>query len=283
MNKLFLILLLSLFFLTSCAQQSGSGITTLGSQPASLSLAFQQYQPPEQVANDEQVAVSLALVNNAECDIDGEVCIYGTLTDYYSGLEESCQKINLRKIELIGSKIRKDETTLQFTPFTYSNVQDRDVTDTIKAKAKYTCEISAGPTICIKSKLNENPECKLVETFSGNLVNTKPAPLTLTKVVKKLTPTSSGIRVDFELTLSKAKNGILSAEEPLTIEAELLGFGMLECRNLNQRWYPEDTEKVINCNINIPSTEYVEAPLNVKLNYQFESEIAKQITIKRVV
>ena len=284
MKKIIVLMILSVFvfFLSSC-QQSGSGITTLGSQPASLSLSFQQYFPSEQVKNGEQVSVSLSLVNNAECDIAGEVCVYGTLTNYHSGLEESCQKLDLRKIELIGSKIRKDETILQFPSFSYSNVIDRDVTDTIKARAKYSCEISAGPVVCIKSRLNENPECKLTETFTGNAVNTKPAPLTLTKVVKKLVPTSSGIRIDFELTLSKASNGKLSGEEPLTIEAELLGFGNLECKNINQKWYPEDTEKVINCNINIPQVEYVEAPLNVKLKYQFESEISKSITIERVV
>src|SRR3989344_4224409 len=122
MKKIIVLMILSvfLFFLSSC-QQSGSGITTLGSQPASLSLSFQQYFPSEQVKNGEQVSVSLSLVNNAECDIAGEVCVYGTLTNYHSGLEESCQKLDLRKIELIGSKIRKDETILQFTPFTYSN------------------------------------------------------------------------------------------------------------------------------------------------------------------
>jgi hypothetical protein len=295
MNKLILLFLAILVVLTGCASQQGgslnpfggssssSGVQSLGSNPAELQMQFVQEQPPSTIYNDQEFTIMMELTNKAECDVKGDICVFGTLTNHFGGLDESCQSFDLRKLSLLAGKPDQDSTSLLFGPYYYTNLLDRDQTDTIKSRATYSCQFSAGPQICIKENPREYPDCPSVETIKGSKLNTKPAPVTLTQVVKRLIPTSSGTKVNLELTFKKVNSGSLvdENEEPkLNLNAELIGFGSLTCLG-DLTWKQEDTEKVINCHTIVSDTEYVESILNVDLSYIYQSETAKTITIKR--
>ncbi|MCD4666442.1 hypothetical protein K8R47_01380 [archaeon] len=282
MKKVLILLIFLVLFVYGCSP-GGRGLAT---GPEGLDITFLDLQPPGEVREDQQFNIGLNLINNAECDISGEICVKGTLTGF-EGLTEDCKPFNLAKAEEKNNVADFDSDQLYFTSIGYSGLT-RDLSTTVIAEANYNCHVVMGPQLCIKSVLGEDEqECPSTETISWNRLNSKVAPVTVTKVVKTLSPESSGVRLDATITLKKMRAGEIVSEfdegDYVNIDVSLGGYGILDCDDVESNvleWDDDDTEKVINCNIFLGQVDYLEIPLDIDLDYNYLTKQTKQINIE---
>ncbi len=286
---LFLLILISIFIISGCT----SSKSFLGSGPNGIQIKF--IQPESKYSTlgiDEGVdlPIEFELTNYAECQAIGNLCVKDLLNDKYGGVPEQCKEINFEEARINNKKPELDTQTFIFSSQPYSNLFKNEDT-TLKATAKYNCQFIAGPTICTKSPLNQDKECKNFETISGSKLGSKIAPVTITSIEKQLGGSSNNIELKIKITLRKMSDGKVSTSNefqenlkgnPLRIEIDY-GESSMSCLGADYKegimyWKAKDTEKVINCKISLTSGEIQETPLNIRLNYEYE--ITKDMPIK---
>ena len=269
MNKKIIILAILLVFLTACSTggpQQGKGT------PDGLHITFLEFQPRDELRENEVFDIGLKLENRAECEIQGEICVRDTLAESISGIQDDCQAFSLRKKE--GTNI--DSQNIYFPDNVYESVSG-DLSSSIIAKAEYSCSIELTPQICIKPSIGDESICKTKETISPSSTGLKPAPITVASIDKTLIPQRGDeIKLDLGIHLRKMAEG---ESNSFMISAEYEGYGPLTCRNLDKLDFKKNTENVINCEIPLNVNDIEVNPLKVTLNYIYETSKSKQIKI----
>ncbi len=284
MKKVIVLIFLVLLFISGC---QGTNKTGLGSEPNGLDIKFLNLQPRDNLKEDESFNIGLELTNNAECDINnGEICVEDTLSGSWGGVEKRCASFNLNKVEVVNNRIRLDKIVIRdFRDFVYSNLE-RDLYTNIIAKAVYNCNVVLGPQLCVKSQIeDESEDCKAEETIGGNTLGFRVAPVSIYQIDKSLVPEYDGVRLNVALHLKKMSEGNLVDEEgsmSLKINVEYQGYGELICDEVEEGvyyWKDDDTEKIINCNRLLENIDYVENPLRIELDYNYEATKSKYVQI----
>ena len=295
-----------MIFISGCTGSLFSTRTSTGSGPNGIQINF--IQPDNAIASrgiDEgtSVPVELELINYAECNAIGTICIKDTLSDVYGGINEQCREFNLQEARIINKKLDLDkEPNIIFPTQSYSNLF-RDIPTTIQATAKYSCDVIMGPgNLCTKSVYNKDePKCSNFETISGSNLGSKVAPVTVSSITKTLLPVGTqNTKLKVDIGFKKMSKGKVSTQEqqdfslkgaPVRIEIDYAGSQM-DCKGGARTdfkdgilyWKSGDTdpEKFINCEILLSSGEYKENPINIRLNYVYEITESKSILIKHI-
>jgi|SRR3989344_3271530 len=294
-KELLILIIAALIFITACTGSKN----LVGSGPDGVQIKF--VQPEDIIALNIQeetttVPIEVELTNYAECNIIGTLCVKDTLSDSFGGINDQCREISLDESRVNNKKIELDKQTYFFSSQPYSNLF-KDESTNILATAKYSCNIITGPRgVCTKSIYNkEDPKCNAVEVISGNALSSKVAPVTVTKIEKKLLPINTqDTRLEVAITLGKMNKGKVSAEtenqesslkgNPIKIEVDYAG-SFMSCQGKDYKegtlyWKSNENEKIINCDIFLNSGDYQENPINIRLNYMYEITETKPITIK---
>ena len=287
MKKIFIVLLL--IFIIGCGQ-TGQGRGKITGEPDGLQISFLPLQPSSSIRENQDVNVGLELTNNGVCPISSEVCVSDTLSSVWSGIEEQCTSLELNGIEQVGEGISRDTVTKQFSFPAYRGL-DRDLSTSVIAKSNYNCDITAGPQLCVKSLVGRNEkECPSFEKITGDKLRATIAPITIASVDKQLVPEQGGIKLVTVINLKKMKTGEIKGEldettinkkgassvsryVPVHVEVEYKGYGSLECRELENGvflWRKDKDQETLNCEIFLGSIDYVENPLDIKLEYEYE-------------
>tara|TARA_Y100000310_G_C20674675_1_gene812293 strand:+ start:1318 stop:2148 length:831 start_codon:yes stop_codon:yes gene_type:complete len=269
MNKKIIFILVILTFLTACSgsSQQGSG----SGNPDGLHITFLEFQPRDNLKENEVFDIGLRLENKAECNIEGEVCIRDTLSESLSGVQDSCQSFSLRKKE--DSNI--DSENIYFQDNLYEFLSG-DLRSTIIAKSEYSCSIQLTPQLCVKPNIEDEGICKTKETISSSALGLKQAPITVSKIEKVLIPQRDGMKLEVAIHLKKMSEG---ESNNFNIGVEYEGHGVLNCRNLDRLDFKKNTENIINCEIPVSIVDIEENPLKITLNYIYETKESKQINI----
>jgi len=267
-KRFLMIIALSFIFLTACSsvnQNKGSGT------PNGLRMSFIEFQPRSELKEKEYFDIGLKLENMAECDISGDICIRDTLSESFSGVEDSCQSFQLRKKD--GSII--DSKNIYFGDNSYESISG-DLASTIMAKAEYSCSLQLTPQLCVKPDFEDEKTCRTRETLQSSTLGLKTAPITVTSIDKTIVPQKDSIKLEVAIHLRKMSEG---SSNNFNIYAEYEGYGPLNCRNLDRLNFKTNTENVINCEIQLNVQDIEENPLKIVLNYIYEDSISKQIKI----
>ncbi len=309
MRKIILfLLLLGLIFILGCQGQDSGGdggfpgfgggkksTSYFGGKADGLEIKFLNLQPPEILREEQDFTIGLELVNNGQCDVNGQLCVRDALSDVFGGVQDSCQDINLKAIEDVNGQIIKDSRNLYFRTNSYHDI-GRELNTQILAKAVYHCDFVSGPQLCVKPVIEENENlCKSMESISGKELKARSAPITISKVDKEIVPESNGVRLIATITLNKMSKGQASfgtdsgnadfnKGSPIFIGVEYQGFGEMRCNGLEGNilyWKSKDTNKIVQCELELEQIDLIENPLNIKLAYDYEVTETKQVTIKQ--
>ena len=319
MKKYFLFLTFLILFISGCSTlrpgSGGDGLRTPAvGNPNGIQISFNTL--PQIISENFPPNVQVDVTNNAACNVNGKLWLNDVIAISQGGIEKPIFKdLNDNDKPLLGAvseggKIKIDKKSFDFNEdngvkgyrvlegFTQFDVD-------FTATAVYKCNINAGPKLCIKSSSRDDKDCKQTETITGssNLRSTI-APITITRVVKTYSPSSSGVKLDLSITFSKMSKGrvtnTLALNDPFTAQALKeqdpvqvdvhLGTYPMECgdgdryfKDGNLNWKPEDTEKTITCSTTITNDfgERLEDYLNVNLDFVYLiSEKSSKITIR---
>ena len=270
MKKIITILIL-LVFLTACNSLTQQGKST--GTPQGLEITFLEFQPREEIRQNEYFDVGLNLINNAECDIAGEICIRDSLAESISGIEDSCQSFSLRKKE----NNQVDSREVYFTDNVYASISGNLISNII-TRAEYSCSIQLVPQVCVKPDIGEENLCKTRETLSSSTLGLKSAPITVTSIDKLLIKQRDGMKLETVIHLRKMSEG---GSESFSINVEYEGHGQLNCKNLDRISFKTNTENVINCEIPINVGDIEENPLRIDLTYLYETSKSKEVRITK--
>lgn len=287
MKRILIVLLL--IFLVGCGQ-TGQGRGKITGEPDGLQISFLPLQPSTSIRENQDVNVGLELTNNGVCDITSDICVTDTLSSVWAGVDEQCTSLELGGIKQVGESVVRDSTTKQFSFPAYRSL-DRDLSTSIIAKSQYKCEIVAGPQLCVKNLVGQKEkECPSFEKISGDKLRATIAPITIAGVDKQLVPEQGGIKLITVITLKKMKQGEIKGEldettinkkgassalryVPVKVEVDYKGYGSLECRELENGvflWRKDMDQETLNCEIFLGNIDYVENPLDIKLEYDYE-------------
>jgi len=263
-----IIVFVILMILTACSTNNGgNGSGT----PDGLHISFMEFQPRNELRQNEFFDIGLNLENRAECGIKGELCIRDTLAESISGVQDECQTFELRKKE--GGLV--DSKKFYFTDNVYESAAG-DLTSTIIARAQYSCSIQITPQLCVKPNLEEENVCKTKETIGASTLGLKPAPITVTSIEKTLIPQKDSTKLDVAIHVKKMPEG---SPIHFNVNVEYEGYGPMECRNLERLDFRTNTESIINCEISLNVGDVEDNPLKISMNYVYETSASKGITL----
>ena len=267
MKKIIISIFLLILLVGCSSNPQGKGSGT----PDGLHISFLEFQPRDELKQNEYFDIGLKLENRAECLIKGEICVRDTLAESISGVRNSCQSFELREKE---DNI-VDSENIYFIDNAYQSAVG-DLKSTVIAKARYSCSIQLTPQLCVKPNLEDENACRIKETLQSSAVGLKSAPITVTSIDKTLIPQRDNINLEVAIHLRKMSEGV---PEDFNINVEYEGYGPLNCRNIDRLNFKTNTENIINCDIPINVQDIEENPLKITLNYVYETQQSKQIKI----
>jgi hypothetical protein len=287
-----------MIFLNGCTTTDDGG--KIASAKGAI-LSFIPGSPPSELDEGDSVDVGVKVENEADVPINGRLCVWGLSTAYGGFVEEQCDDFVLAGMLLDGTKVSKASKEFHFQSLEGYNVRDREyIKPTIIARATYSCELTAGPQICVKKMLGEkDEECSRTEVFTGKNLYSKNAPITLTRTEKQISTRTDGVMLNVMLTLKKNADGYVvnsldDAEESLKYFADIgvsySGYGEMECtsdgikiENGKLEWKKDQNEKIIKCkklltNVGSLEKEYI----NLRLRYFYRVDKTTSITVNNV-
>ncbi|MBU2633781.1 MAG: hypothetical protein KJ674_00895 [Nanoarchaeota archaeon] len=288
--KKILFILIVLVLITGCASTSQlSGREEgRGGVPDGLTIEFLSPSGNE-VREDIFFPVKLKLENNAECIVDGTICIRDTAGSSLSGIVDDCENFNIQKLD-------KKVPYFTFENNVYENLE-RDIDTTILAKAIYECNININPFVCVRQdddKLKDS--CPDIQTISGKVGGLKTAPVTVTTIKKKFDASGGLLSLQIYLDEMDKKDGRVVSNNYVKDNNEYgfpisISFGELDVMNdcytysdnlKNGIYYwKKDTENIINCEILVSGiNEFEDIAVNINLDYTYELEKSKDIKVR---
>ncbi len=302
MKKYFLFLTLIIIIISGCTNIPGGQLNdVLTGSPNGISIKFLPEQPSSEIFEGSDVNIGLQLTNNAACNTKGKICVTDSAPNSRGGIiDPLCKDFDLLggAIESGKQRISNDQFYIKIPSYT-SLDRAEGLGVTLEATATYGCKIRGGPQLCIKSNLGEDKTCSSVETITGKQLKAPVGPVTITKVVKKFSPESGGVRLFTEITLSKMSNGYISSEssiqnpldlsneEPINVYVDFEGNQMsCEGRDFKDSklyWKTTDlNDKVLRCNTLVNVVEKLQGYLNINLDYTYKITESKGIKITKL-
>lgn len=275
---------------------------TRNSAPEGIISSYAAQSPPDILKEGATIGVAIELKNNADLNVNGKTCVKGVLKGYGGFEEEQCQDFGLNGARIVNNKIVKSSDVLRFSSEGYKTNGREVVEAPLLAKTTYGCEFMAGPTFCVSNRIyadsaasDASTKCEQTESFTGKSLNSKSAPITLTKVTKLYTNPSDGTTdLEVMLTFKKAGDGgyvVNSLDDDeiqkshVKISVSYGSKGDLKCDEVREgkiEWKRDENEKVINCGISLGGVSELDySMLNVRLNYYYRIVKPKTITIKQ--
>lgn len=263
MKKIILLIML-VIFITGCTQSG----TTSGT-PDGLHITFIQPNEGDEIDEDSEFYVALEVDNRADFEIQGSLCLSDTYGGTRSAVQDDCTFITV-------DENSKYQDLNPFGPYSYTDVVSGEnvLKATLVAEVEYPNSFVVTPIVCVRPFNLDNEgeeECKGKETLTVSTAGFVSAPITVSKIIKELKPSSNigGVKANLNIYLKKMSEGRL--EGPLNIYLDY-GEGETKCKDLDKfEWDEGDTEKIINCEILIETMtqELVENQLIISLDYNY--------------
>ena len=291
-EQLIIFLLISLVIVTGIEGCEGLGFgktSSGGYDREGLRMKFIDGITPQ--AGDEltdfsQFQVGVALRNSMLNDVDGELCVYDSLSDRYGGIPSNeCRSISLVAAENIdGKMIPAAEESFIFSGYSYTNLQkDISQTTTISAILKYNVESVADTQLCLKRDAKVKASCVDNEVITK--LNVNPSPVVVSKIEKNVLYGGGGnVGVNLNIYLKKiddggviSKDALFNTDEESKNEIDyavgFVGGQRFDCNPAGKIIF-EGSEKIIRCRatVNIQQ-DYINDPFAVVLRYGFRKVI----------
>jgi len=297
-----------LIFITGCTgldQTQTDGSKQVTGAPNGIQIQF--LSAPVNFQEGDNVPTPLQLTNNAACDVNGKLCLTDTASNTRGGIADPiCQTFSIDGATIEGSKKNIPKTPLYLETPSYFGIDDRPggFETTIQATATYSCNLIAGPILCITNQFSGTVDknCPLTQTITGSNLRASVGPVTISQVKKTLTPGGGeGVNLIVEITFKKMSDGYLSntanidnpilinQEDPINVLIDFSGNTM-NCRQENDfrdnklYWKNyDDLEKTITCSTSVNVAERVDEPLNIRMDYVYKTTESKKIIINKQI
>ena len=247
-------------------------------------------QAADELTDFSQFQVGVALRNSMLNDVDGELCVYDSLSDRYGGIPSNeCRSISLVAAENIDGKITPAAEENFIFPgdvnsYSYTNLQkDISQTTVISAILKYNVEAVADTQLCLKRDAKVKASCIDNEVITK--LNVNPSPVVVSKIEKNVLYGGGGnVGVNLNIYLKKIDDGEVISKDALFNPSEeskseidyavgFVGGQIFECTPAGRIIF-EGSEKIIRCRatVNIQQ-DYINDPFAVVLRYGFRKVI----------
>ena len=289
MRYKFIFLLVPILFIAACLQtgqqQAGEGIT----------FDFLKNQPPiDNIYENQNFRVGLELKNYGPRDTRAYICVYDTVSDFFSGIPSNvCEQLTLTKAEKSGENIFPEVKQVYFPSssqtYFYKSVT-KGMTTNIITEVSYQYQTKATSQICIKKDASIETPNVPCDISSQEDLKQDPAPITVTNLRKDVFPLSNNqVQLLLTLDLQKQADGDVIDKKLLgassfkqeDVETQLIDIGVnlrgitskFECNpNRGGRIVFKENQKPIKCEATINLKEdYIVNPVEITLDYGFKT------------
>lgn len=246
----------------------------------------------DELTDFSQFQVGVSLRNSMLNDVDGELCVYDSLSDTYGGIHgNECKVVSLVAAEKIDDEIKASPEEDFIFPsdsgtYSYTNLQKGISQNTIISSVfVYNVKAVANTQICLKREARidvpKGISCEDHETITDLSVN--PAPVIVTKIVKRVLYGGDKVGVNVDVHLKKigvgdvvSKDSIYNVDELKNELNYAVGFASGQRFTCNPRDMIifDENERIIRCSatLNIQQ-DYINDPFIVVLDYGFRESI----------
>ena len=302
-DQLIIFLLISLVIVLGIEGCEGLGKSSSGGyDQEGLRMSFIEGVTPQsgdELTDFSQFQVGVVLRNSMLNDVDGELCVYNSLSPRYGGIPSNeCRSVSLVAAEKIDDRIipAAEENFIfpgDVNSYSYTNLQkDISQTTVISAILKYNVEAVSDTQLCLKRDAKVKASCADNEVITK--LNVNPAPVVVSKIEKNVLYGGGGnVGVNLDIYLKKISDGEVISKDALFNPSEeskneidyavgFVGGQKFECNPAGKIIF-EGSEKIIRCRttINIQQ-DYVNDPFAVVLKYGFRKVLTTgAITVRK--
>lgn len=289
--KIKLIILISVILLVSAACTMPGGSSGGKAQANVMEINFLTSQPPTELYEDQQFRVGLNVKNYDTKQKDVMICVYDTLSDYFSGIPaDDCRPTKIEAAEISGDNILPFDERVYYPSrdefYTYENIE-KDMSSIIFADIYYKHKTKASANICLKRDLETQTGVNC-EATSKETVENSNGPVQVSNLVKTIYPMDNNkIKLILKFDVSNTGSGKVSTREAarskeniesfVTVKIDLAGItDEFKCAETTKgKFELKLNQKTIKCeaDINIEQ-EYIVNPVEITLDYEYTTQIS---------
>lgn len=293
-KEILILLMISLIFVAGCGYLGSNRVDV----KRGVGIIFLPNQPPNEISESDRIGVGIEVINNADTDISGELCLTDTIQG--KGIEKECNSFNLISAEITYDKSGSIKNVISSSEkfyfpdsgqgYGYEGIRanfDMDVIATVEYD--YLTEIITQFSVCDVNSAT----CKTEETIGGNKLGRKSitAPITVTNIEKTLSPAGRGVvNVRLVIDIQNVAGGNIVSNEGGSVE-KLSYFNInfvgadtqFNCPGLNQQdgVILRNGKTQVSCSAiaNVEEGQSIDNQLEINFGYRYRAQISKRVTV----